>query len=518
MAKEFCYSFSIDMDKCSIIIEVKESILELIFEGSSCEPTVDDIEDGYIVNFTEVFPNIDVRYKLGINYIKEEIILKNNECQDFLNMKIGLKNCSIKNDGKFWNVLNGNGKFIYSFENHKITYEDHNVGKDLDDVVDMVVSENSISYSFKKDNIEEDAYPVTIDPSFVFPIPMGFGNHRGYFLNNNNELFLTGEVTRERFVEESDGDYVSDDVVYGRTVSLIFPHLVSSIRRVGIIASDGTNTWEFLSSNIQNGTFGEIQYSYIDCELPKNINGRVNFLVKVGLASDAYGTFVLEFARNINFVNSPQIEISNESIFSGDSILCSARCSIQESFSPIIFYILPYSFKFEEGYGDGYPSIKSISKDNFSSFRTDVRAIEGNSPNLSNYYFGLNADQFPTQKSEMLSTSNFIAYSGYNKSFMNNIEIGIESSINDRNNFQQGNLFTKRYIYLSENDFALYVKKKYGILKDGKIPPNYNYMFVSPRVYPSFYLKFESGSSFGGDNSGNTITEIDRKTSCRERV
>jgi len=509
MAKEFCYSFSIDMDKRSIIIEVKESIFELIFENSSCEPTVEDIEEGYVVNFIEVFTNIDVKYKLGINYIKEEIILKNNECQDSLKMRISLNNCSIKNDGKFWNILDNNGKFIYSFENPKITYENHNYGKDIDDVAKMTVDDEYICYEFMKEKIEiEQAYPVTIDPSFVFPIPMGFGNSRGYFLKSNNELFLTGDETRERFVEESDGDYVSDDVVYGRKVSLIFPYLVSSIRKIGIIASSGKDSWEFLVSDIKNGTSGEIQYSYVDCEIPKDVNSKVNFLVKVGLASDVYGSFVLEFARNINFVNSPLIEMSNQSVFSGSSISFPVRCSVQESFSPINFYIIPFYFKFEEEYGNGYPSIKIIRKDNFSSFLANLKSMESNSPNISNYYFEINTDQFPTQKSELFVSDNYNVYRGYNESFMNKIMIGIESSVNNRNNFQQNNAIEKRYIYLSENDFSLYIKKKYGIFKDGKIPPTYDYLFAAPKIYPSFYLKFNSGFYLGSDDSGSTITEM----------
>ncbi|HNW56098.1 MAG TPA: IPT/TIG domain-containing protein, partial [bacterium] len=126
------------------------------------------------IAYREVYPNVDFKYSIAKDHLKEDIILKNQQASGELSFSFNLANdlqISHEADGGYL-IKRGEDYlyYIYPFtavdnSGQKIDYQTSVVGEENNNFVITAKPKN------KKD-LQKAAYPVTIDPTITWTFPL----------------------------------------------------------------------------------------------------------------------------------------------------------------------------------------------------------------------------------------------------------------------------------------------------------------------------------------------------------
>ncbi|MDO8610280.1 MAG: hypothetical protein Q7R95_07055, partial [bacterium] len=311
--------------------------------ANNFDPYIEDIKEGYLIYFENIYKNVDIKYHLFDQSIKEEIILKNSRCQENFDVDLVLKNCSIFEDksGRF-SIVGSDNTELFAFDELTVIYDDHNKDYDLRRCAKIKYNKenNKLTYEFNK-NLLKNKYPVRVDPSFTFNAKKQF---QYFFLRNNlsqhNIMFVTGTTNLSKFIESQ--RLTSDDVVFQKDISVVFNgNLVDSIM---IAIKQGSYYKKLEFKDFETTTSGT--FSYINTTLPVDVSSRVQLTGVVKFSSDVYGEARIAFEREFSYVGDINIAGNYEdAIFTNtETNTFPIEITNYGDFKPYKYYAAPFFF------------------------------------------------------------------------------------------------------------------------------------------------------------------------------
>lgn len=307
--------------------------------------------------------------------------------------------------------------------------------------------------------------------------------------DKSNILFITGFSSIERFFSQGGGgNFCCDDVLFEKRAAIVLPttSLASQIDSVILKMSSNGQKKTISLSNKKELTYslgGEsiIGY-YFDFYMPLFGSRSVRFVAEFFNKQGNFGNFM----RDITYIENLNYSISSTESLIANSFYERVNIITPSSFLPKDYYIIPYSL---------YPGMDESKKGRVVQFRASSKKDYHDAVHYSvNTY--ITDQNVPKPVLEQIEDDFILTRRGYAKSFINFMEIGLKSAINDRTNFEENVFYKKRYKYLSGSDFVFGIDEDFGVVKEGQVLTSSNNFKITPKQSVSFYMESKKNKTF----------------------
>lgn len=477
MSKNFYYGFELDEDSNRLLLKVNDAEISFsYFKSENFIPDIKPTDYGYRLLIKNFYLDVDLELQLHESTIKETLFLKSSRVPEKIEIGLEHSNCEVlkDSDGKY-KIIGQNNVELIVLDNLEVVYEKHNEILDLNSAVKMTITNHDpkrIIYEFDKKRFS-NAYPIKIDPT----MHINKSKIQNYSIarqgiDNFNLMFVTAQGI-DFLAERTANDYVSDDVLFGNSLKIVYPFGSAIVSNTVDIVENKLNqdtVFKFSQS------FSSMQHSgsstYVEMDIPFNENLQLKADSIVKNNPDSYGDFTLRYIRDFTMINKVPIDFGNHENYILKDSSGRVGYSLPASFKPYKFFFIPFYYS-------------GLTNENLDvKFFVPDFTYEGNSQYLINFKFPFSMSNYP----ELTSRA---------KSFVNDAEVVLCSAINSRNNLQSNKRFKTRYKMIDPDDFVFSINEQDGAVSGDRIYTFFEKARFILKQKASVFYQVENGGTLG---------------------